>query len=76
MATDIEAIEQNAGSIPLDVRQAAECREAGETKLLLQAFELFTNASSSLESAFVQLQAHAQKLTEELAKGRLYLWWD
>lgn len=73
MATEIEGIEQNTGSIPIHVRQAAECREPGETKLLLQAFELFTNASSSLESAFVQLQAHAQKLTEELAAKNLEL---
>jgi len=40
--------------------------EAAETGLLLQAFEMFTQASSSLESAFGQLQARAQRLTEEL----------
>ncbi len=38
----------------------------GETRLLLEAFEVFTQASSSLESAFQQLQEHAQKLSDEL----------
>lgn len=42
-------------------------REAGEARLLLEAFEMFTQASSSLESAFQQLQARAQRLSEELA---------
>jgi PAS domain S-box-containing protein len=48
-------------------------REAGETKLLLQAFEMFTQASSSLESAFSQLQARVQRLTEELEAKNLEL---
>jgi PAS domain S-box-containing protein len=48
-------------------------REAGETKLLLQAFEMFTQASSSLESAFNQLQARVQRLTEELEAKNLEL---
>jgi PAS domain S-box-containing protein len=73
MATEIEGLEPNTASIPLNACRPAECREPGETKLLLQAFELFTNASSSLESAFVQLRAHAQKLTEELAAKNLEL---
>ncbi|MBN2241181.1 MAG: PAS domain-containing protein [Acidobacteria bacterium] len=38
----------------------------GETGLLIEAFEMFTKASSSLETAYSQLQAKAQKLTEEL----------
>lgn len=45
----------------------------GEAKLLLEAFEMFTQASSSLESAFSQLQAKAQKLTEELEAKNLEL---
>jgi signal transduction histidine kinase len=40
--------------------------ESAERGLLLQAFEMFTQASSSLESAFSQLQERAQRLTEEL----------
>ncbi len=41
-------------------------RKSGETELLIEAFEMFTQASSSLESAFHQLQNRVQKLTEEL----------
>ncbi len=52
-----------AAPIPGPVHKAPE---SGETGLLLQAFEMFTQASSSLESAFGQLQARAQRLTEEL----------
>jgi PAS domain S-box-containing protein len=48
-------------------------RETGETRLLLQAFEMFTQASSSLESAFGQLQARVQRLTEELAAKNIEL---
>jgi PAS domain S-box-containing protein len=48
-------------------------RETGETKLLLQAFEMFTQASSSLESAFSQLQARVQRLTEELEAKNIEL---
>jgi PAS domain S-box-containing protein len=46
---------------------------AGETGLLLQAFEMFTQASNSLESAFSQLQARAQRLTEELEAKNIEL---
>jgi PAS domain S-box-containing protein len=45
----------------------------GDTKLLLQAFETFTHASNSLESAFSQLQAQVQKLTEELEAKNIEL---
>ncbi len=64
MATEITSI---AGNIEAEALHACQAMEPGETKLLLQAFEMFTNASSSLETAFIQLQAHAQKLSEELA---------
>jgi PAS domain S-box-containing protein len=47
--------------------------DAGETGLLLQAFEMFTQASSSLESAFSQLQARVQRLTEELEAKNIEL---
>src|SRR5512138_292666 len=70
MATEMWDIEQKIETGALLDGQATEQRE---TKLLLQAFELFTNASSSLETAFVQLQAHAQKLTEELAAKNIEL---
>lgn len=41
--------------------------ELGETRLLLDAFETFTQASSSLESAYQQLQERTRRLSEELA---------
>ncbi len=47
--------------------------QLGETKLLLEAFEMFTQASSSLESAFSQLQRKVQILTEELESKNIEL---
>jgi PAS domain S-box-containing protein len=47
--------------------------ESGEKKLLMEAFQMFTQASSSLESAFCRLQEKAQRLTEELAAKNLEL---
>ncbi len=41
-------------------------RDSAEAGLLLQAFEMFTRASGSLETAFQQLQARAQRLSDEL----------
>ncbi len=43
-----------------------QCPASSESGLLLEAFQVFTRASSSLESAFQQLQARAQRLSEEL----------
>jgi signal transduction histidine kinase len=48
-------------------------QEAGETTLLMEAFEVFTQASSSLESSFINLQAKVQRLTEELEAKNLEL---
>jgi signal transduction histidine kinase len=48
-------------------------QEAGETTLLMEAFEVFTQASSSLESSFIKLQAKVQRLTEELEAKNLEL---
>jgi signal transduction histidine kinase len=73
MATEIESLGPKALTGVLDPCMAVEKGESGETKLLLQAFEMFTHASSSLESAFSQLQAHAQRLTEELEAKNLEL---
>jgi PAS domain S-box-containing protein len=39
----------------------------GEAHLLLEAFEMFTQASSSLETAFQELQARTRRLSEKLA---------
>jgi len=56
---------------PLDSALLQNTGPLGEAHLLLEAFQTFTQASSSLESAFQQLQEHARKLSEELeAKNR------
>jgi two-component system, sensor histidine kinase FlrB len=47
--------------------------QLGETKLLMEAFEMFTHASSSMESAFSQLQGRVQRLTEELESKNIQL---
>jgi signal transduction histidine kinase len=39
---------------------------SAEKTLLLKAFEMFTQASGSLETAYQRLQAHARQLSEEL----------
>lgn len=50
-----------------------EKAESVETGLLLQAFQMFTSASNSLETAFSQLQIRAQRLTEELEAKNIEL---
>ena len=47
--------------------------EAGEAGLLLKAFEIFTQASNSLEVAFSQLQGRVHRLTQELESKNLEL---
>jgi PAS domain S-box-containing protein len=73
MTPDLESVGCEAESPAFNSCLELENREANETKLLLQAFEMFTQASSSLESAFSQLQARAQRLTEELEAKNLEL---
>ena len=73
MATELEGIDRKTATPALDNCLAAEAREPAEKKLLMQAFEMFTHASSSLEIAFSQLQAHARRLTEELAAKNIEL---
>jgi PAS domain S-box-containing protein len=65
MALEREANSSLQGN-PAFRSAAKSIQEIGETKLLLEAFEMFTHASSSLESAFNELQMRAQRLTEEL----------
>ena len=60
---------QTKGSTGTESAAPVERLTAGgpaEAHLLLEAFETFTKASDSLESAFQQLQARAQRLSEEL----------
>ena len=56
-----------------DTEFVAASGNMGETRLLLEAFETFTLASNSLESAFQQLQQHARRLSEELEAKNLEL---
>lgn len=55
----------NPLSINLEALQ--QSKDAGEAGLLLEAFHMFTQASSSLETAFQQLQARTRRLSDELA---------
>ncbi len=66
MGTSLADITSGMAPLPsvFPVAQAGEA--SGETRLLLEAFEMFTQASSSLEAAFQQLQARAQYLSDEL----------
>ena len=64
MAPDMESIAGKIENLAFPPNPHKGIPEAGETGLLLKAFEMFTKASSSLESAFSQLQAKAQKLTD------------
>ncbi len=73
MAPELERVGSEIETPALNSCLVDENRNVGETKLLLQAFEMFTQASSSLESAFSQLQARAQRLTEELEAKNLEL---
>jgi len=73
MASELRSVDQNSELPAFNSPTVHGNREAGETKLLLEAFEMFTQASSSLESAFSQLQAKAQRLTEELEAKNLEL---
>ncbi len=73
MAPEMETSEGKKEA-PLSVSGLVQTnRESGETRLLLQAFEMFTQASGSLESAFNQLRARAQRLTEELEAKNIEL---
>ena len=73
MAAELDIVNENNRIVPMDVGLAGESASPEEAKLLMQAFEVFTNASNSLESAFSRLQAHVQRLTIELEAKNLQL---
>jgi PAS domain S-box-containing protein len=73
VATELEGFGGSTEVGALNACLADETRDPAEAKLLLQAFQMFTHASSSLESAFSQLQAHAQRLTRELEAKNIQL---
>jgi PAS domain S-box-containing protein len=66
MTLNLGCVCPESESLPLSPEVADAQDDKGAPGLLLQAFEMFTQASSSLEAAFQQLQARAQRLSEEL----------
>jgi signal transduction histidine kinase len=53
--------------LSINLELAQEKKDAGEARLLLEAFEMFTQASGSLEAAFQELQERTRRLSDELA---------
>jgi PAS domain S-box-containing protein len=53
--------------LSINLESLQQSKDAGEAGLLLEAFQMFTQASSSLETAFQQLQARTRRLSDELA---------
>jgi PAS domain S-box-containing protein len=68
MGSDAGAIVVSPGATLLSSQVSDGNGGHGEARLLLEAFEVFTQASNSLESAFQQLQERAHKLSEELER--------
>jgi signal transduction histidine kinase len=73
MAPEVERVREEIENLVFSSVPKKGIRQGGETGLLIEAFEMFTKASSSLETAYSQLQAKAQKLTEELEAKNLEL---
>jgi len=73
MAPETESVKQKLENLVFPRGGEAKIRQEGETGLLIEAFEMFTKASNSLETAYSQLQAKAQRLTEELEAKNLEL---
>lgn len=63
MATSLPGTANATGAHPPDAGVPAD-----EAKLLLDAFQSFTSASSSLEAAFRRLEARTRELSTELAE--------
>ncbi|MBN2319549.1 MAG: PAS domain-containing protein [Acidobacteria bacterium] len=73
MAPEVERVREKIENMIFPSDPKKRIRQGGETGLLIEAFEMFTKASSSLETAYSQLQAKAQELTEELEAKNLEL---
>lgn len=73
MGQEMETVESQSQTVVFLPCLQEPKQEQGDRGLLLQAFEMFTQASSSLESAFSQLQARVHRLTEELEAKNLEL---
>ena len=66
MGSSLADVSSRAAPLPSVFPVVPAGGNSGEARLLLEAFEMFTQASSSLETAFQQLQARAQYLSDEL----------
>ena len=73
MTPEAENVKEQLENLVFPSSSKNKIRQEGETGLLIEAFEMFTRASSSLETAYSQLQAKAQRLTEELAAKNMEL---
>jgi signal transduction histidine kinase len=73
MAPEVERVREKIENLVFSSVPKTGIRQEGEAGLLIEAFEMFTKASSSLETAYSQLQAKAQKLTDELEAKNLEL---
>jgi PAS domain S-box-containing protein len=67
MATSSNATIGPLNPLSINLELLRQNKDAVEAGLLLEAFQMFTQASSSLESAFQQLQARTRRLSDELA---------
>jgi len=67
MATSSNATVGQMDPLSINLNMLRQNKDAGEAGLLLEAFQMFTQASSSLESAFQQLQDRTRRLSDELA---------
>jgi len=71
MATNPNSPISRTSQAPSTASVGVPEKPADEARLLLDAFETFTNASSSLENAFKQLEERTRRISEELdAKNR------
>jgi len=66
MATTAARLSRPIEAPDINPEIGANPDDARESRLLLQAFDMFTQASSSLESAFHQLQERTERLAREL----------
>jgi len=68
MGSDAGAMVLGTGPTLLPSQVLEKNGNGPDARLLLEAFEVFTQASISLESAFQQLQERARRLSEELER--------
>lgn len=67
MGTSPNTTLRQMNPLPIDLESLKSGEGPAEAGLLLEAFQMFTQASSSLETAFQQLQERTRRLSVELA---------